>query len=61
MSKLLNPKVSKDFQKYEHAGALKANHFECMLKDATSGTERFVPKPIDTRKTIYYADKNSCL
>ena len=40
MSKLLNPKVSKDFQKYEHAGALKANHFECMLKDATSGTEQ---------------------
>jgi hypothetical protein len=61
MSKLLNPKVSDNFQKYQHAGALKAIHFDCELKETTSGKERFVPRAIDTRKKIYFSDKNSCL
>jgi hypothetical protein len=48
MSKLLNPKVSENFETHQNAGALHAMSFSCALSDFKKESSRFSPRPAKT-------------
>ena len=61
MSKLLNPKITSDFQKYAHGGVVKAIKLQCGIDETLKTATRFTPRMVNTREKIYFSDKNSCL
>ena len=61
MSKLLNPKVSENFEKFQHAGALKAMSFSCDLNAVQKEPSRFSKRHIDTISKLFRRNSSTCL
>lgn len=60
MSKIFKHETPKDFHKKVHNGALDSIKFECSLKDALKGKERFVRRDINAKNKIVFNEDLEC-